>query len=105
MHSFARVFCGHKTSSWHGTTVQVAQPLPSLSLPNNTLSITTCHKYSVSGPISQGMSSHDDHVTDPLADTSLDVHSRDPLADTSLGVHSHSSLTDTSLGVYSQPPH
>ena len=33
MHSFARVYCGHQTSSWHGTTVQAAQPLPSLSLP------------------------------------------------------------------------
>ena len=33
MHSFARVFCGHQTTSWHGTTVQAAQPLPSLSLP------------------------------------------------------------------------
>ena len=33
MHSFARIFCGHQTSSWHGTTVKVAQPLPSLSLP------------------------------------------------------------------------
>ena len=35
MHSFARVFCGHQTSSWHGTTVQVAQTLPSLSLAEN----------------------------------------------------------------------
>ena len=75
MHSFAWVFCGRQTSSWHGTTVQVAQPLPSLSLPTNTLLITTCHKYSVSGPISQGMSSHDNHVTDPLANTSQDVSS------------------------------
>ena len=24
MHSFARIFCGRQTSSWHGTTVQVA---------------------------------------------------------------------------------
>ena len=31
MHSFARVFCGKQQSSWHGTTVQVVQPLPSLS--------------------------------------------------------------------------
>ena len=33
MHSFAWVFCGNQKSSWHGTTVQVTQPLPSLSLP------------------------------------------------------------------------
>ena len=38
MHSFARVFCGHQTSSWHGTTVQAAQPLPSLSLPEMAVS-------------------------------------------------------------------
>ena len=33
MHSFARVFCSNQKSSWHGTTVQVTQPLPSHSLP------------------------------------------------------------------------
>lgn len=33
MHSFAQVFCGNQKASWHGTTVQVLQPLPSLSLP------------------------------------------------------------------------
>ena len=32
MHSYARVFCGQQKSSWHGTTVQATQPLPSLSL-------------------------------------------------------------------------
>ncbi len=31
LHSFARVYCGHQISSWHGTTVQAIQPLPSLS--------------------------------------------------------------------------
>ena len=25
-HSYARVFCGQQTSSWHGTTVQAVQP-------------------------------------------------------------------------------
>ena len=29
--SFARVFRGKHTSSWHGTSIQAAQPLPSLS--------------------------------------------------------------------------
>ena len=37
MHSFARVYCGHQ-GSWHGTTVQAAQPLPSLSLPDAVVS-------------------------------------------------------------------
>jgi len=31
MQSFACVFCSQKSGSWHGTTVQTAQPLPSLS--------------------------------------------------------------------------
>ena len=37
MHSYARIFCSHQTSSWHGTTVQAIQPLPSLSLPESLL--------------------------------------------------------------------
>ena len=35
LHSFSRVFCGNQKASWHGTTVQVVQPLPSLSLPES----------------------------------------------------------------------
>ena len=38
MHSFARVFCGQQSSSWHGTTVQAAQSLPSLSIPDMSVS-------------------------------------------------------------------
>ena len=29
MHSYTKVFCGNQVSSWHGTTVQAVQPLPS----------------------------------------------------------------------------
>ena len=29
IHSFARVYCGNQVTSWHGTTVQAAQPQPS----------------------------------------------------------------------------
>lgn len=32
LHSYARVFKGSKNSSWHGTSVQAVQPLPSLSI-------------------------------------------------------------------------
>ena len=32
LHSYARIFCGNQASSWHGTTIQAGQPLPSLSL-------------------------------------------------------------------------
>ena len=31
LHSFATVFKGNRNSSWHGTTVQLVQPLPSLA--------------------------------------------------------------------------
>lgn len=30
IHRYARVFCGKQQSSWHGTTVQIAQPQPSI---------------------------------------------------------------------------
>ena len=30
-HSYAQVFSGNQQSSWHGTTIQLANPLPSLS--------------------------------------------------------------------------
>ena len=30
LHSYAQVFCGNQQSSWHGTTVQAAQPMPSM---------------------------------------------------------------------------
>ena len=30
MHSYTKVFCGNQNSSWHGTTVQAVQPLPSV---------------------------------------------------------------------------
>ncbi len=30
LHSYARVFCGKQTSSWHGTTVQAVQPKPGM---------------------------------------------------------------------------
>ena len=32
LHSYVRVFKGNQNSSWHGTSVQVVQPIPSLSL-------------------------------------------------------------------------
>ena len=56
MHSFACVFVAIKISSWHGTTVQVVQPLPSLSIlmPCDTHSLchmlTTCTKTHTMSP-------------------------------------------------------
>ena len=32
LHSYARVYKGSKNSSWHGLSIQVDQPLPSLSM-------------------------------------------------------------------------
>ena len=32
LHSYASIFCGNQASSWHSTTIQAGQPLPSLSL-------------------------------------------------------------------------
>ena len=55
LYSFARVFCGNQKSSWHGTTIQVAQPLPSLSLPSSyevdTLSFKVQESMSIQGEL------------------------------------------------------
>lgn len=32
LHSYACVFCGHQKCSWHGTSVEAVQPMPSLSM-------------------------------------------------------------------------
>ena len=32
IHSFARVYCGNQVTSWHGTTIQAAQPQPNRAL-------------------------------------------------------------------------
>ena len=41
IHSFAQVYCGKQQSSWHGTTVQAVQPMPSLNEHRYTVSTET----------------------------------------------------------------
>ena len=48
LHSYAQVFCGKQTSSWHGTTVQAVQPIVTndLGSPMNMgEEISTAHMY------------------------------------------------------------
>ena len=56
LHSFATVFCGNQKSSWHGTTVQVAQPLPSLSL------LTSYEVDTLSFKLQESMSSQEESL-------------------------------------------
>lgn len=41
MHSYARVFQGKQNSSWHGTSIQVVQPLPSLEIDEIEMDLTS----------------------------------------------------------------
>ena len=41
LHSYARVHKGSNNSSWHGTTIQAVQPLPSLSIHSQTAASST----------------------------------------------------------------
>lgn len=48
-HSYARVFCGKQTSSWHGTTVQAVQPKPSVCMHEAGAGLHLgCHEYGAS---------------------------------------------------------
>ena len=122
MHSFARVFGGHQTSSWHGTTVQVAQPLPSLSVAEEVHITGTSpatsvddlnHGYAVSLPdtlLHVGVPTRGDALSPPDTLLHVGVPTRgDALSppDTLLhvGVPTRGddvSLTDTSLGTVTQ---
>ena len=46
-HSNARVFGGNQCTSWHGTTVQAVQPLPSLSVMTDNIMDYECDEYPV----------------------------------------------------------
>ena len=42
VHSYAKVFCGNQASSWHGTTVEAVQPIPSLCEEDSTTVTSSC---------------------------------------------------------------
>ena len=45
VHSYARVYCGKQQSSWHGTTIQIVQPQPTVLIDRETRTqaeTTTC---------------------------------------------------------------
>lgn len=49
-HSYARVFCGKQTSSWHGTTVQAVQPrlhTPQHHSQHNSMQVNTHEVYCI----------------------------------------------------------
>ena len=101
MHSFARVFCGHQTSSWHGTTVQVAQPLPSLSLAENDTMAEGCIASTSADNTLCAITLGD---TVSLTDTAVGAPTRRDtvsLTDTAVGAPTRGdtvSLTDTAVG-------
>ena len=69
LHSYARVHKGSNNSSWHGTTIQAVQPLPSLSIHSQTAASSTQPTSSASGVLSDhirtGMQLVEDSPTSP----------------------------------------
>ena len=63
LHSYARVYKGSKNSSWHGLSIQVDQPLPSLSIESE-----TDHSFSKD----VYLSSNSENVHSNLVDRSLE---------------------------------
>ena len=76
LHSFSRVFCGNQKSSWHGTTVQVVQPLPSLSLPEYFALPQMQHTYTPCSEVSLSLTAS--HEEGPLSLTAS--HEEGPLS-------------------------
>ena len=68
LHSFSRVFCGNQKASWHGTTIQVVQPLPSLSLPE--YYATPQNRHTCTGHTELSLSQTSNHTELSLPQTS-----------------------------------
>ena len=64
LHSYARVYKGSKNSSWHGLSIQVDQPLPSLSIESE-----TDHSFSKD----VYLSSNSENVHSNLVDSHLNI--------------------------------
>ena len=76
-------FCGHQTSSWHGTTVQAIQPLPSLSLPEglqNEARLTDSHACGSPLDPPGGICLTDSHAGGSPMDPPGGIHPTDSLA-------------------------
>ena len=73
LHSYAQLYKGSNNSSWHGTTIQVVQPLPSLSI-HPEVDLHEAHSVSLDPPReNQGLYTHHNPQIEPnsMSHTSL----------------------------------
>ena len=104
LHSYARVFCGNQVSSWHGTSIQAAQPLPSLEeVETNLSSPHQGHPSLTPDPMLPMEDLHSGSLPTLPTDPMLPMHGRPALRLSSHATHGRPALRLSSHTTHGRP--